>query len=81
MTGVQSVLFRSEGNQIVGRASGSKSYEQLVGLVEDRSEPVNLSEQMNLILENLEQDRAYASIGMMEELPDIVNLVAVPRRR
>jgi cytochrome oxidase Cu insertion factor (SCO1/SenC/PrrC family) len=43
-----------EGDQIVSRASGSKSYEQLVGLVEDRSEPVNLSEQMNLILENLE---------------------------
>ena len=43
-----------EGDQIVSRASGSKSYEQLVGLVKDRSEPVNLSEQMNLILENLE---------------------------
>ena len=43
-----------EGDQIVARASGSKSYEQLVDLVEDRSEPVNLSEQMNLILENLE---------------------------
>jgi peroxiredoxin len=43
-----------EGDQIVVRASGSKSYEQLVDLVEDRSEPVNLSEQMNLILENLE---------------------------
>ena len=43
-----------EGDQIVSRASGSKSYEQLVDLVEDRSEPVNLSEQMNLILENLE---------------------------
>jgi cytochrome oxidase Cu insertion factor (SCO1/SenC/PrrC family) len=43
-----------EGDQIVARTSGSKSYEQLVGLVEDRSEPVNLSEQMNLILENLE---------------------------
>ena len=43
-----------EGDQIVAQTSGSKSYEQLVGLVEDRSEPVNLSEQMNLILENLE---------------------------
>ena len=43
-----------EGDQIVARATGSKSYEQLVGLVEDRSEPVNLSEQMNLILDNLE---------------------------
>ena len=43
-----------EEDQIVARTSGSKSYEQLVGLVEDRSEPVNLSEQMNLILENLE---------------------------
>jgi peroxiredoxin len=41
-----------EGNQIVAHATGSKSYEQLVGLVEDRSELV--SEQMNLILENLE---------------------------
>ena len=43
-----------EGDQIVAQTSGSKSYEQLVGLVEDRSEPINLSEQMNLILENLE---------------------------
>jgi cytochrome oxidase Cu insertion factor (SCO1/SenC/PrrC family) len=43
-----------EGNQIVTRATGSKSYEQLVDLVENRSEPVNLSDQMNQILENLE---------------------------
>jgi len=47
-----------EGDQIVAQTSGSKSYEQLVGLVEDRSEPVNLSEQMNLILENLEHWKA-----------------------
>ena len=42
-----------EGDQIVGRSSGTKSYEQLVDLVEDRSEPVNLSKQINQILENL----------------------------
>ncbi len=42
-----------EGDQIVGRSSGAKSYEQLVDLVEDRSEPVNLSKQINQILGNL----------------------------
>ncbi len=43
-----------EGDQIVARASGSKSYTQLVDFVADRPEPVNLSEQMTLILANLE---------------------------
>jgi cytochrome oxidase Cu insertion factor (SCO1/SenC/PrrC family) len=47
-----------EGDQIVARTSGSQSYEQLVSLVEDRSELVNLSEQMNLILENIEHWKA-----------------------
>jgi len=58
-----------EGDQIVSRASGSKSYEQLVDLVEDRSEPVNLSEQMNLILENLEHwDAGHMSDEEMIEV-------------
>ena len=59
-----------EGDQIVAHATGSKSYEQLVGLVEDRSEPVNLSEQMNLILENLE----YWEAGHMsdEEMIEVI---------
>ena len=47
-----------EGDQIVAQTSGSKSYEQLVSLVEDRSELVNLSEQMDLILENIEHWKA-----------------------
>ena len=64
-----------EGNQIVGRASGSKSYEQLVGLVEDRSEPVNLSEQMNLILENLEHWEAghMSDEEMIEVIAGVLN--------
>jgi len=43
-----------EGDQIVARTSGSQSYEQLVSLIEVRSELVNLSEQMTLILESIE---------------------------
>ena len=42
-----------DGDQVVGRSSGAKSYEQLVDLVEDRSEPVILSKQINQILGNL----------------------------
>jgi len=61
-----------EGDQIVARTSGSKSYEQLVGLVEDRSEPVNLSEQMNLILENLEHWEA----GHMSD-EEMIEVIAV----
>ena len=60
-----------EGDQIVAQTSGSKSYEQLVGLVEDRSEPVNLSEQMNLILENLEH---WAAGHMSAE--EIIEVIA-----
>jgi cytochrome oxidase Cu insertion factor (SCO1/SenC/PrrC family) len=59
-----------EGDQIVARTSGSKSYEQLVGLVEDRSEPVNFSEQMNLILENLEHWEAGHMSG--EEMIEVI---------
>ncbi len=58
-----------EGDQIVARSSGSKSYEQLVALVENRSEPVNLSEQMNLILENLEHwEQGHMSDEQMIEV-------------
>ena len=42
-----------DGDQVVGRSSGAKSYEQLVDWVEDRSEPVILSKQINQILGNL----------------------------
>ena len=42
-----------DGDQIVGRATGSQSYEDLESLVTERSQRVNLSEQMHLILENL----------------------------
>ena len=64
-----------EGDQIVARTSGSKSYEQLVGLVEDRSEPVNLSEQMNLILENLEHWEAghMSDEEMIEVIAGVLN--------
>ena len=43
-----------DGDQIVGHATGYQSYEDLESLVAERSARVNLSEQMNLILENLE---------------------------
>ena len=43
-----------DGDQIVGHATGYQSYEALESLVAERSARVNISEQMNLILENLE---------------------------
>ena len=42
-----------DGDQIVGRHTGTMSYTQLESFVESRSEKVNLSEQMIMILDYL----------------------------